>query len=86
MTNVNYNERIRKIFYSPNILSFFYLETFNLVHYFKFAPFKIWLALPFVKNFLTFDNLLDSQKIAPANSYFKSNMRIQCLKNISYQY
>ena len=86
MTNVNYNEGIRKIFYSRNILSFFYLETFNLIHHFKFAPFQMWLVLPFMENFLTFDNLLDSQKMGPVNSHFKSNsMRIQCLKIIFYQ-
>ena len=86
MTNVNYNERIRKIFYSQNVLSFFYLETFNLVHYFKFAPSTMWLALPFVENFLTFDSLLDSQKIASVNLYFKNILRIQCLKTIYYKY
>ena len=46
----------------------------------------MWLVLSFVENFLTFDNLLDSQKIAPTNSYFKSNMIIQCLINIFDQY
>ena len=46
----------------------------------------MWLVLPFEENFLTFDKLLDSQKIAPANPYFKSNMIIQCLINIFYQY
>ena len=69
MSTVNYNERIRKIFYSRNILSYFYLEILNLLHYFKFAHFEMWLALPFVENFLIFENLLDSRKIAPASSY-----------------
>ena len=83
MTNVNYNERIRKIFYSLNILFFFYLETFNLAHYFKIAPFKVWLLLPFVENF---ENLIDSLKVAGANSNFKINMIFQCLKNILYSF
>ena len=45
----------------------------------------MWLVLPFEEN-LTFDNLPDSQKIAPTNTCFKSNMIIQCLINIFYQY
>ena len=64
----------------------FFLETLILVHYFKFALFEILLVLPFVKKFFTFYNLLDSQKIAPTNPCFKSNMIIQCLINIFYQY
>ena len=46
----------------------------------------MWLALSFLGNFLILDNLLDFKKDASASSFFKSNMIIQYLENIFYQF